>query len=421
MTVYVDESVPIGTIYVTKNGNTQFTIFKDIIDCIDHTFNCYDKLIGAVHHIHKNKHQSYIDVLSNSDKQIIQKVIDNNNTKHKSYWKNLLNKNTITYKDGCYLKLKDDKYIFETHDRPTNQYATKWIDLSRNSDSKIQAIIDNQLYLASPMIEQLNDNFDCQYMFGETDINDITQRSKLPSDIVKQYIYILNSISRISCLSMHDPLSTTSSESMWNRYGSSMTGIAVIYKLRDVIYHIVRLFAKKYPQHFQINGSNISDMLPRFQAERDFVHIKNVAYIKEPISTLRKNLIEFLSNHSNIQPDQFEAFLLDANGLLRTKDESWKDEKELRIIGVNIDIFNHPTIKQYSQKNQQHLSSNICNQLKLILEEQKLNPDRYKLITFIAPHKIVLGQQCDESNDKMQNLIKYCKSNKIDIFKLPGN
>lgn len=405
--IYIDEDISTNLIYC-KTKNKSFTILPPVIYCIDHIFGCYDKLISACKYINKNKHLTYINALSESDKHIIQNVINDNNTRHKKYWHYLLNKDVVTYYDGCFTKLSEDKDIIQKYDRPTTQYACKWLNLDNNTDSKINTLISNKLYLASPMIEKLNDDFDCQYRFGEDDIYHIAQETKMPKLDVSQYITLLNALPKVTSLSMHDPLITDSSF-MWAHYGNNRKGIAVRYDLKEIIYYICRLIFEE------------NEIISLKDKCRYKLNILDVLYRESYIQQYKQNLITLLKNHLQISHEQFADFLLAENGFLRTKTQLWGREKELRIVGVDNEILNNKKIQQYfgTKIDNETLFNKFVNDVELVLEEQQNDLLNNRIIPFIKPYQIVLGSECNHDNNILQ-VIKYCKNQNIKVQQLTG-
>ena len=394
----VDELIPSGMIIYCSSDKC-YTFLDRFIDIIDLVYTLTDKLLFIAKYVNKNK-VSFINCLSSSDKEIILQLIDDISAKEKLFWNKLLTKNEISYRDSLYNKVNSDIEIFKKQDRKTHKYFYKWFNLDQYSEQKVDTIINNKVYIPSPL--EFNDRFDCQLHLSNEDIYKIVETNVHNEQTVRFIELLLNNMPRVCSFSLNNPIHIESN-SMWGIYSNCSKWFAVSYKILDIITLLVK-------SHFDVKNDSPSFTI-KSADNIDSIDFKKIVYSELNIFDAFKTAVHKYCKENDMKP--LQNFLSD--DFLVKKSLYWKYENEFRLFK----LINPLQLKDYLDK---PVNDSSYKKIANILEENMNNEigSESRREKFIAPNKIILGWKCNLENTDIIRLCNYAKLNRIEVAKLNG-
>ncbi len=310
----------------------------------------------------------------------------------------IINNNEVKFTDQPSKKI--DKLVTEIQlqkiDRESHEYLTKWMTLDQN---KLNGLKNNKIYAGFP--SGFNDVFDSQlrcdestktylsnkflsntHVDGDPDPVPIEERRLRFIDFYQEQLNNAN----ICCFSFLDPLKTTSNH-MWGLYANCGKGIAIKYKIDDILKYFVDK-SEKIKKEF---GRSTSPTL----AELDYCRLMPVKYqaSDDKLVFFEQYITWMLNRQFNAENKEHQTLTFD---YFRTKTNEWLNEQEVRLISLKF-----ATCKLSNQQ-----TDTFFNEDKIALT-QRLNSEKSvfdKTIDFVAPDGIVLGWNYKNSNVDEQKL-----------------
>lgn len=377
--------MPIGaTIVKTVNKEYYFEFsYQFISDLHELRYSLVDRLCQLKSIIHEQKKdirkfflRADVDILNKLDttdldfdmKKFVSQIVENNQVKYIEQ-----------------PSQKIDKLVREIKrqeiDRESHEFLTKWMTLDKN---KLDGLKNNKIYAGFP--SGFNDVFDSQircdestkiylsnkflsntHVDGDPDPVPIEERRLQFIDFYQEQ---LNNAT-ICCFSFLDPFKTSSNH-MWGLYANCGRGIAIKYKIDDIL----KYFAYKLEKIKREFGFSSSSTL----AELDYCRLMPVKY------QMVDNKLDFFEQYitwtikKTFNPKEHGDFIFD---YLRTKTNEWLNEQEVRLISLKF-----ATCKLSNQQ-----TDTFFNEDKITLM-QRLNEEKSsfdKTIDFVSPAGIIFG------------------------------
>lgn len=308
----------------------------------------------------------------------------------------IINNNEVKFTDQPSKKI--DKLVTEIQlqkiDRESHEYLTKWMTLDKN---KLDGLKNNKIYAGFP--SGFNDVFDSQLRCDESTkmylSNKFLSGTHVDGDpdpvpieerrlrFIEFYQEQLNNAT-ICCFSFLDPLKTASNH-MWGLYANCGKGIAIKYKIDDIL----KYFFDKSEKIKREFGRSASSTL----AELDYCRMMPVKYQGA------YNKLDFFEQYitwilkKTFNPKEHGDFIFD---YLRTKTNEWLNEQEVRLI----------SLKFVSCKPSNQQTDVFFNEDKATLM-QRLNEEKSsfdKTIEFVPLDGIIFGWNYKNNNVEDQKL-----------------
>lgn len=418
-----DKYIPIG-LFIIANKYEQdcyYIVTDDFIkDLHIIRYSLSDRLIQIKQMLHEHR-KDFKNFFFKEDFDIIKSLdissIDNETQKFVNL---IIHENHIKYKSkpsnkiDILINLIKEQQI----DRKVFTHLTKWMTLDKN---KLSTLKSNKIYASFP--EQFNDVFDSQircdtstkkylsnkflshkYIDGDPDPIPIEDRR---IRIIELYQEQLND-ANICCFSLLNPLNIKSNH-MWGLYANCGKGIALKYKIDDMIEFFIKK-SKKLRRELGIN--RIDNM--HYIDYIDYCRIMPVKYHNtNNILPFFEKYIQLIVNYEfNAKKDHEVIF-----DYFRTKTVEWQYEQEVRLISLN-----------YTRaKNHEEFTHNYLNNSKNTIQQEiiKQKQDFDKTIEFIAPETIFFGWNYKENpkginntNNEYDDLLLWLQTNNSIKYKL---
>jgi hypothetical protein len=235
-----------GSLFLLDQTGKNYTMYEDVHSIMDLTHNLKMKLEYYKNLIHRKKCNLH-NIFSDKDKNIIQNIIENISVPQqtKQFLDGVLKTNKIEYKNQACTYITNCLHTVEFNifdNRELYEYVTKWMSLTKNSptiNEKIITLTSDEIYLATS--NTFNDQFDTQLHLCDAVKLEFADHNPGNLDAVNLWINMYNHMPQICSMSLHNPISTKSTH-MWGLYGNNGHGIAVQYKLTDLIAEVASFF-----------------------------------------------------------------------------------------------------------------------------------------------------------------------------------
>lgn len=386
--------MPIGaTMAITVKDEYIFDFLHPFIsDLHILRYSLIDRLCQLKLIIHEQKH-NLTNFFLQDDIEILKKLnITNLNLNMQRFITQIINNNEVKYTDQPSKKI--DALITEIKlqktDRESHEYLTKWMTLDQN---KLDGLKNNKIYAGFP--SGFNDVFDSQihcdeltkaylsnkffsntHVDGDPDPVPIEERRLRFIDFYQEQ---LNNAT-ICCFSFLDPFKITSNH-MWGVYANCGKGIAIQYKIDDILKYFVDR-SEKIKREFGLSASSTL-------AKLDYCRLMPVKYQE------LDNKLDFFEQYirwiltKTFNPKKYGALIFD---YFRTKTNEWLNEQEVRLISLQF-----ATCKPSNQQTESFFNEDKAT-LMLRLNAEKITFD--KTIDFVAPDKIIFGWNYKNINTK---------------------